>query len=437
MSAFEKRLPRESFTKKLVKICERLERSSGETIRWRQRYIPGIPSTDIKIKKIWAVGSYARGALTCGDLDLVIEFEKEGKYWPPKKIITKQFFGNVQYTSMYGGTPEDNDSGVAFPDSVEIWTGPGCEWRKAIDSIVPDSSAGRASRPSDVIPLKLSQLNTSFKDIDEVIKLLADGVLESEFVPFSDEHFELPVDESKKEMLARDHYPSLGISTRKILPAIFNVVAEKDHFLNYKIKERSELRCGGTRVFVGKPYIPNLKTLDDLSVRQLAMVPHLTAKGPNGIWFLRRGPNHPLVQSFNNKKAMVMTINGKPSHVENISYLRGRGNSLSTIVLFTNEKLAKRYLKDCNDGVDIGDKYFYSMTEFSGKDLHDAISGSDYLEINNNDYALNSHSAFNLAIEQSSNSSILKKLSRTEVKESLEGNITKVRHKITDSPSFG
>lgn len=414
ISGTEKRFLRDTFTKKLIKICERLDASPVETITWRERYIPGTPSADITIKKIWAVGSYARGALTCGDLDLVFEFERNGKYCPYTSLIAKKFFGNIQYTSLYSGTPDENSSGVAFPDAVEIWSGPGCDWKKTIDSITPDPEAGRASRPSDVIPLKPSQLNTSFEDIDEVIKLLEDGILESEFIEFTDELFEPLEDEVKQEMLEFESYPKLGLATRKILPAIFRVIEGRDPFLTYEIKDRSELKCGGTDVRIGRPCIPYASKFDDLSLRQVALVPHLTAKGPNGVWFLRRGPNHPLVHSFANKNMLVMSVDEKPAYVENASYLRG--NSLSFLSLFSNKKLANKCLSDLNQGIDKNDEDFHTAKELGGKALHDAISGCDYIEIDNKQYALNNHAAFNLMIENPTQSKLKRILKKLEIK---------------------
>lgn len=74
MSSVEKRYPRESFTKKLVRICQRLDDQAIRTITHKHIYREF--TCQIEITMVWAVGSYARGALLCGDLDLVIGHEK-------------------------------------------------------------------------------------------------------------------------------------------------------------------------------------------------------------------------------------------------------------------------------------------------------------------------------------------------------------------------
>ena len=172
ISGAEKRFPRESFTQKLVKICERLDDCDEKDIAWKRRHFRQSGVDLIKIEKLWVVGSYSRGALTCGDLDLVITYSSKDRYNAGEDDVARGFFGRLLHTSFYRGNPEENSSGVPFPNAVEIWSGQGCDWMKAIESIVLDPSAGRAHRPSDNIPLRLHQLNTNFDHVDEVLKML-------------------------------------------------------------------------------------------------------------------------------------------------------------------------------------------------------------------------------------------------------------------------
>ena len=434
VSGFEKRFPRNLFTQKLIKMCKRLDGLPAKTITWTSRYIQGLKSNEITINKIWVVGSYARGALTCGDLDIVIAFEGKERYLAPSSEVIKGFFGRVQNTSFYEGTPEENSSGVAFPDAVEIWSGPGCNWMKALDSIVPDPSAGRANRPSDAIPLRLTQLNTTFEHIDEVIKLLSDGVLESEYIPFSPEFFDPLINHDEKYMLSAECYPPLGSATRKILPGIFRVIEERDHFYRYEIKDRTELRCGGTDVRVGKPYLPHPELFDDLSLKAVALVPHLSAKGPNGVWFLRRGPNHPLVKSFDNKQAFILTDDGKPSYIHHQDLMTDQ--NLCYLNIFSNKTRADEGLSSWVDGLDAEDAAGYAVKPFSGKELHDIVSGCDYVDFNQTYTPLNNYSAILLREDLCNVTELITSLLDVEQHPVSNDIQHPTQREVEDSPSF-
>ncbi|WOF81962.1 hypothetical protein P5704_024505 (plasmid) [Pseudomonas sp. FeN3W] len=393
INATEKRYPREIFTRKLVKLCQHLDQISIERVSWKSRYSDETTTNIIKIQNLWVVGSYARGALECGDLDLVINFTSEDIVRPGLHDVVKCFFGRVQNTSFFEGTPEQNSSYVPFPDAVDIWSGPGCDWEKAIESITPNPDAGRASRPSDLIPLRLSQLNTTFERVDEIISMLDAGTIESEFVPFTADLLEPLTDEDKKALIS-ENWQRVGLATEKILPAIVRVLEEKDPYFDFSTLDRSIFRIGGTNVHVGNPIIPKLTVLDDISVRQLAIVPHLCAKGPNGVWFIRRGPNHPLLKSFKNKRAYVLTRDNEANYIEE-SFLGSYQRSW-VLDTYTSRKSAKEGLEAWTDGLSSDDAAAYSIAQLSGKSLHDAVSGCDIVEVDSMAFPLNHNAAINM-----------------------------------------
>lgn len=68
----QQRLPRETFTRRLSRICEALDRCSRMMIRSKlSRLSPEYVETEVEIDQLWAAGSYGRGASHCADLDLV------------------------------------------------------------------------------------------------------------------------------------------------------------------------------------------------------------------------------------------------------------------------------------------------------------------------------------------------------------------------------
>ena len=73
--SYEARMSREQATKALERICSRLDACA--TVELDKPVLQGLDAPGLTTAtRLWVVGSYARGALTCGDLDLVIEVDK-------------------------------------------------------------------------------------------------------------------------------------------------------------------------------------------------------------------------------------------------------------------------------------------------------------------------------------------------------------------------
>jgi hypothetical protein len=70
---------------------------------------------------------------------------------------------------------------------------------------------------------------------------------------------------------------------------------------------------------VGRPDLP-IHQLDTLLHDALALVPHRSRRGPNGIWILRRGPEHEMVRQFERCRAFYVTRDGKPDSFEDVTH---------------------------------------------------------------------------------------------------------------------
>lgn len=383
INGLERRTPRDTFTKKLVKMCKRLDELSQETITWKGWFFDDSRSSQITIEKLWVVGSYARGSLSCGDLDLVFSYKNIGEFLPEPKDIARGFFGSLRETSFYSGTPEVNSSGVAFEGAVEIWSGHGCDWQKALQSIIPDPSAGRAPRLTDVIPIRIAQLGSGLACAEKTAQMIQDGVLESEFIPFSLEMLEPLNDERLLSLTSNWRYSGFGKETKKLLPAIARTILDKEPTDNWEIEDGKSFSLGGTKINVGRSLIPSLSEFDSLSLRQMVIIPNLSERGPNGAWFLRRGNNHQVVKAFANKKAFVLATHGVPDLQVEIN------GSIQTfgVELFTTLSGAEDNLNDCIEVMLIEDPESASIKEVSGDDLHNLISGLDLVRIDGSDYA--------------------------------------------------
>lgn len=310
MPAMEKRYPRTSFDKKLAKICAKLDESSERVVEYKDFYDES-QSSLIKISTLWVVGSFARGAVECGDLDLVIQISATKGRVPLPRTVTKAFFGVLPLVRYYSGTPEDNTSGVPFPDAVEIWSGKGCDWKKSIASIAINPDAGRTARETDCIPLRNEQMRIYEGEMQSVAALIKDGSLESEFVPFGQQMLK-PLVDSELGEARRRKFLTLGRKSREMLPALIRLMDSQEPYGEWSRQESTKFQCGGTVLHLGRPPLDVRCFEKALCIRQLALIPHLSARGPNGAWLIRRGPKDKDVASLSNRYAFTSCIDGAP-----------------------------------------------------------------------------------------------------------------------------
>lgn len=362
LEGMEKRHPRERFTKYLVKMCRALDKVAahdfevdcyGETLTGRMEAL-----------QLWVVGSYARGALTCADLDVVVNFDTAGSA-PSPGAIQRQFFGSLPLLRVYDGTPEKNRSGVPFPDAVLIWTKTDTAWQSRIDSIRLDPTAGRAPRDTDIIPLRAEQMSLWPEDLQKAVEQHQQGILEWEFIPFN-EAMHHPIPESDKgtherrlHLLTQD----LGKKTRELIPAVWRLARElePDEEWDCGKYEGGTLTCGSTLIHIGRPALP-LRIFNETTYKRLMLIPHLTARGPNGAWLIRRGPKHSHLSLTEDRTAYYSSLH---SYTE-----------ISTLELFRTHDEAKDSIFDVSE--DELEKY--KVCQASSKDLYDLMIGMDIVE---------------------------------------------------------
>lgn len=317
MAATEKRLPREVFTKKLRRICERLDEASRRAVSYKHFFLPRTIEDQVAVSEVWVVGSYARGAPLCGDLDVILKVSGL-KGEPPVSAVTRVFFGSLPYVRYYLGDPTKNQSGVEFPDALQIWSGPGCNWQALIDAIVVNPLAGRAPRPVDTIPLRLEQLRSDIDELSALVESRDAGLIEWEFVSLPDGVPEMPqAEQDRRDELALVRFTNRwGRKSKALLPKLVLLMRELEPHGEWVSAsfdgEHADVRCGGTRVFVGLPRIEAHLLDSNASVRQLALIPHTSTRGPNGAWLIRRGPKHPDMLSLATARMFYHLDEGRP-----------------------------------------------------------------------------------------------------------------------------
>lgn len=396
MAALEKRYPRESFTKKLVRMCERLDETCERSVTYKYFYQEA--TCQVEITSVWVVGSYARGALACGDLDMVLECRSLKGGLPLPRVLAKDFFGTLPLVRYYTGTPSENTSGVPFAEAVQIWSGAGCDWKSLIESILPDPNAGRAARETDSIPLRDEQLRTYGSEIHDAADMQRDGLLEWEFVEI-DEGMLSPIPdeeiEPKEGRLIRIA-GQMGTKSRQLVPALLRLMRDREPNASWRSDHSNKvmLRCGGTFIHIGLPSLA-LGYLDtDPTIRQLALIPHLSARGPNGAWLIRRGPEHPYVKALANRHAFYLGCTGDPDIIQG-----GNGAFAAKIIeLFDSEDAAKENAILWADN----DLEPLKVAHARGAELVSLLSRGDVVEIGDHHLALTYRGASYLETDRAS-----------------------------------
>ncbi|WP_122252457.1 hypothetical protein [Pseudomonas savastanoi] len=299
MQAEEKRYPRDRFTKQLSRICKLLDELSVRDIVYES--YGGTLTCHHEVTKLWVVGSYARGALTCGDLDIVMSFNASGAGLPLPNILSRAFFGSTPGVRFYSGTPELNRSGATFPDAVLIWSSEDSDWQVRMDSIQPDPAAGRAPRETDTVPLRAEQMRLPDCTLIDVARWQRSGILEWDYFSLDGALLAAvpPEETGRKEPLLFDFTSDMGRKTVELVPALWRVMRSAEPKGSWKRAdaEKATLWCGSTLIHVGVPAMV-IRHFESSKVRQLMLVPHRTARGPNGLWLIRRGPKHPHALGF-------------------------------------------------------------------------------------------------------------------------------------------
>lgn len=370
--AMEKRYPRASFSKKLTRMCKKLDEASERLVEYKG-YLGKIQSPRVLISSLWVVGSYARGALECGDLDVVMALTSREGGEPLTSHISKVFFGALPLVRYYSGTPEMNSSGVAFPDAIQVWSGAGYDWKGVLDSIPINPNAGRSARETDCIPLRGEQLRTYGDEMTAVARLLNEGWLESEFVAFDSEMLSPLLDGDVHETDKR-RFVRLGKKSRELLPALVRLVGRQEPLGEWSCQDVTTLHCGGTLIRLGRPEL-DVGSIEVLpAIRQLALVPHYSARGPNGAWLLRRGPAHPDVVAITNRHAFLSITGGFPSLV---SAGIDHWSSVRILELDESEAKAKERLAGWQDP----DEEPLEIIEMKGCELLGLICCVDVIEV--------------------------------------------------------
>ena len=268
-----------------------------------------------------------------------------------------------------------------------IWSPSNRDWKANIQTIKPNPTATRYARPTDVIPLRNEQLYSDIITIEELIALRNQGVLSWSWAGFpqtspSPETWS----ETGKDILDRASSFHSGRKTCEALVYVIDWFERNDPIraLRFDDESRAAFWINGIRVHIGRPS-GYCGYLEHHSCSGIMLVPHLSRRGPNGIWTIRRGNHHPIEKLFREATAYCfLDDNGKPALVNAFS----DWESITLLELFRTDQAAQAFAKEmCEEDQGPADEGLV-IAKISGSSILEAISSVDHITIDSNTYAI-------------------------------------------------
>lgn len=300
---------------------------------------------------------------------------------------------------LYEGTPSNNVSGLEFSEAILIWRGDEYDWHKAIGDIQVNPNAVRFPRPLDRIPLRQEQLYCPIEHLEYILELERKQLIRWTFTPFQEIAPVEPISEDEQE-LTRIMNGSAGKNTLKLLPQIISYCRETMRWpLPYLAEpfDRSCYKFGGARISIGRPEV-YVEDLDDISISRIIIVPHQSARGPNGVWMIERSERHPLILSVEGIKVFCLVDEeGKPivscrvgefDHFNTPSWTQAK-----EMDIFTSRKSAtnwaRQFSKDFEEDI--------KVKVLESRELLTCLSHLDAVYIDDVEYAITSYGCIDAA----------------------------------------
>lgn len=142
-----------------------------------------------------------------------------------------------------------------------------------------------------------------------------DGLWEWEFAEINEQMLSPTATDDTAEDVAyfKRCAPMMGRKSQDLIPAIIELMRQQEPFGSWSSADssRTAFTCGSSELHLGRPGLPI--NFFDYSpwVRQLILIPHISARGPNGAWIIRRGPEHPARKALQGKHAYYLMTLGR------------------------------------------------------------------------------------------------------------------------------
>ncbi|MFM0077133.1 hypothetical protein PQQ86_38965 [Paraburkholderia sediminicola] len=309
---------------------------------------------------------------------MIVEVKAEQE--PPASAVYRTFFGSTPDVRIYLGTPKANRSGLEVPQAILIWDGPGHDWRASIDRIVEDPDATRFNRPLDNLPFRAEQLGVPPDVLEEIVAAEKCGIVKWAMSPLPTRLDADQLGRSGERFMRRVNLA--GKKTQQVAAHVLAFMRPREHwFGSAPAWDGNNITWGGCKILMGYPYVP-LHWLDRLGVFELVIAPHISRRGPNGIWSIARGENHPLVERLRGVEFFIFGWGGgvPPQHLIYVTDSDSFDSSY-LVELFRTEEAA--------NGVDIdwGNEEPMTVQKVSGDNLLALLATADVVSIDGHEYA--------------------------------------------------
>lgn len=307
---------RESLLPKLARVVARLERQRSYEAEWKNPLLRDRPQRgSFTLLALYVFGSFARGAPTCGDLDLIVVIRRDAGDVAPDHVVAPKVKGAMPNVDLVVALEADRAAKLAqFPEARLVWSAEAPDWSANVAAIGVVPSAGHFARKTDAFPLSLRQL--AFRDLEQaeaVVDRIEARELVSHWVPLDAIS---PASEGWPRELRHFLRPNahrLGRASSAILPYVLQWMATRvgAHAFRRGSGVRGYVHVNGLRAHLGRPAL-DASALDRIDVSALVLAPHRSARYPEGLWVLERGENHPCVKAFEGLRAWCELEGGKP-----------------------------------------------------------------------------------------------------------------------------
>ncbi|WP_130804973.1 hypothetical protein [Acinetobacter ihumii] len=370
----EKSYPRERFTQSLYKICQRLQRGPQICAVQTRSFIDhSIVIKKIQVKSLWVAGSYARGAIECGDLDLIIDVESLTGSIPYAHQIARSLFGATPLVSFYTGTPENNTSGVVFKEALLIWNIDQPNWENILQNIPVSSDVVRFERPSDRLPLSTRQFYFDSEAVDKLLALYDAKIIQWTFSSINFNAKNKP--ELSLHMQNQLKYKNCGMHSGVALHHFFAIEPQQWEDQHLYGTVRDGFYIAGVNLNVGKSKIPS-NLLESMNIYQEILIPHLSNSGPNGAWIVERGEKHPLIIQANQYYGYVLICE---NIIQMVSESDEYNQSKLVLEIYDSLDIAEDLATYWND--DSENSPPLKVISISGREFLNEIAKAEYVDI--------------------------------------------------------
>jgi predicted nucleotidyltransferase len=295
-------MKREQFTAKLVRIIE--------TIR--------AGATPAPVRAVYIFGSYSRGALQPGDLDIIVvhapptrkhleslaqRLERNCTSFTEQLIKVRAWFEvDMRAALRKPGEKvqviltQDLDDFLRMPsvikreDLVLLWSEAEQDYMSKLQAIRPNPSAGRSPRDHIV---ELKRLNDNVSAMQRIVGMIEQGELVFERLPIGEIECSLG-DYHAQRLEVCTRLEHLGRDSMRLLPyALWWLEKHQQLGTNPDAECVVWSQSGTHRVHLGRPSLARMLAIFQYSpdVESQCLIPHLRSRQPNELLVFERGVN--------------------------------------------------------------------------------------------------------------------------------------------------